>query len=67
MLIERNSKEIIVRLPASIDPEDLQNFLDYARYRELTSGYKVDQKTVDVLAEKANKSWWTKNRRKKSR
>jgi hypothetical protein len=67
MLVERNSKEIIVRLPASVDAEDLQSFLDYARYKELTSGYKVSQKTVDALAEKVNKSWWTKNRRKKHR
>jgi hypothetical protein len=67
MLVERNSKEIIVRLPASIDPEDLQNFLDYARYKELTSGYRIDQKTVNALAEKVNRNWWAKNCRKKHR
>jgi hypothetical protein len=50
MLVERNSKEIIVRLPASIDPGDLQSFPDYARYKELTSDYRVDQKTVDALS-----------------
>ena len=64
MLIERTSKEVIIRLPASIDTEDLQAFLDFARYKELTMKIKVPQKTVDQLADKVNKSWWTKNRKR---
>ncbi len=64
MLIERTSKEVIIRLPASIDTEDLQDFLDYARYKELTSNLKVSQKEVDLLADKVNKDWWTKNRKR---
>lgn len=63
MLIERTFKEVIIRLPASIDTEDLQDFLDYARYKELTSGFKIPQKEVDALAEKVNKDWWAKNRK----
>jgi hypothetical protein len=63
VLIERTLKEVIIRLPASIDTEDLQDFLDYARYKELTSGFKVPQKEVDAMAEKINKNWWTKNRK----
>jgi hypothetical protein len=30
MLIERTSKELIIRLPASVDTDDLQDFIDYA-------------------------------------
>ncbi len=30
MLVERTDKEIIIRLSASIDTEDLQNILNYA-------------------------------------
>ena len=62
MLIERTNKEVIIRLPATIDTEDLQDFLDYARYKELTSNFKVSQKEVNLLADKVNKDWWTKNR-----
>lgn len=64
MYIERTSKEIIIRLPASVDTEDLQEFLDYARYKELTKGYKVSQKVVDALAADVNRKWYAKNRKR---
>jgi predicted nucleotide-binding protein (sugar kinase/HSP70/actin superfamily) len=64
MLVERTNKEVIIRLPASVDTEDLQDFLNYARYKELTSNFKVEQKEVDKLAGQINAKWWTKNRKK---
>jgi predicted nucleotide-binding protein (sugar kinase/HSP70/actin superfamily) len=64
MLVERTNKEVIIRLPASVDTEDLQDFLNYARYKELTANFKVDQKEVDKLADKINTKWWTENRDK---
>ena len=51
MIVERTNKEVIIRLPASVDTEDLQDFLNYARYKELTSSFKVDQKEVAKLAD----------------
>ena len=64
MLVERTEKEVIIKLPASVDTEDLQDFLNYARYKELTSNFSIDQKEVDKLAREANAKWWTKNRQK---
>ncbi|MFZ1801020.1 MAG: hypothetical protein WAU24_14225 [Chitinophagaceae bacterium] len=64
MVVERTHKEVIIRLPASVNTEDLQDFLNYARYKELTSNFSVDQKNVDTLANKANAKWWAKNRKK---
>ena len=64
MLVERTKKEVIIRLPASVDTEDLQDFLNYARYKELTAGFKVDQKEVDKLSSQINSKWWAKNRAK---
>ena len=64
MLVERTSKEVIIRLPASVDTEDLQDFLNYARYKELTANFKTDQKEVDKIANEINATWWTKNRSK---
>jgi len=63
MVVERTDKEIIIRLSASIDTEDLQYVLNYARYRELTEGVVVTQKEVDKLASKINKDWWAKNKK----
>ena len=64
MLVERTKKEVIIRLPASVDTEDLQDFLNYARYKELTAGFKVDQKEADKLSDQINSKWWAKNRAK---
>jgi hypothetical protein len=64
MLIERTTKEVIIRLSANVNTEDLQDFLNYARYKELTSEIKVSQKEVDRLASKVNSDWWTKNRKR---
>ena len=64
MVVERTDKEIIIRLSASLNTEDLQDLLNYARYRELTDGFKVAQKEVDKLASQINKDWWAKNKKK---
>jgi len=64
MLVERTSKEVIIRLPASVDTEDLQDFLNYARYKELTSNFRTDQKEVDKIASDINAKWWAKNKKK---
>ena len=64
MLIERTTKEIIIRLSSKVNTEDLQDFLNYARYKELTSEIKTSQKQVDALASKVNSDWWIKNRKR---
>ncbi len=49
MIIERTKKEIIIRLSPKINTEDLQKFLNYARYKELTSNFKVSQEQFEVF------------------
>lgn len=62
MLIERTSKEIIIRLPAYVDTEGLQRLVDYLTYQEATGKSKVKQSEVDALAADVKKGWWSKNR-----
>jgi hypothetical protein len=57
MLVERTNKEVIIRLSASVNTEDLQDFLNYARYKELTANFKTDQTEVDKLANDINAKW----------
>lgn len=64
MLVERTAKEVIIRLSATVDTEDLQEFLNYARYKELTSGFEVPQSEVDKLSDEINAKWWAKNKSK---
>jgi hypothetical protein len=62
MLIERTTKEVIIRLPASIDTEDLQDFLNYARYKEITSKFKVPQSKVEKITAQVKKNWLAKKK-----
>ncbi len=60
MILERTKNEIVIRLSSAIDLTELQNMLDYLRYKEITSKSKASQHDVDSLAESTNKSMWNK-------
>jgi len=62
MIIERTTGEFIVRIPITTQVEQIQDLIDYLRYKELTSTYEVSQSEVDMLARDINKSWWEKNK-----
>jgi hypothetical protein len=64
MVIERTKKEVIIRLSANVDTEDLQKFLNYARYKELTANFKVSQEQVDDLVSQIKIDWKTNNENK---
>jgi hypothetical protein len=64
MTIERTSDAIILRLPIDIDIDEIQRFLNYLRYKELTAKSKASQNDADALALEVNKNWWEKNKRK---
>lgn len=64
MLVERTEKEVIVRLPSTVSTEDLQEFLNFARYKGLISAFEVPQSKVDRLADDINAKWWAKNKSK---
>jgi hypothetical protein len=60
MILERTKNEILVRLSADVDLTELQNMLDYLKYKELTAKSKAKQSDVDELSKAVNKSIWTK-------
>lgn len=62
MLIERTSKEIIIRLPASVDAIGLQRLVDYLTYKEATAGSQATQADVANLAKEMKKGWWKANK-----
>ena len=64
MIIERTKKEIIIRLSSSVNIDDLQDLINYTRYKELSSKFKVKKSEVDKLAKSINKKWWTKNKKR---
>jgi hypothetical protein len=60
MILERTKNEILVRLSADVDLTELQNMLDYLKYKELTAKSKAKQSDVDELSKVVNKSIWAK-------
>lgn len=60
MILERTKDEILIRLSSNVDLTELQDMLDYLRYRELTAKSKAKQADVDKLAKEVNASMWDK-------
>ncbi len=62
MIIERTSKEVIIRLPSYVNTDGLQRLVDYLTYKEATAKSKAKQSDVDALAKEAKAGWWANNR-----
>ena len=62
MIIERTDKEILIRIPNSINLEGAQRIIDYINYQEVTSKSNATQKDADNLADEINQLWWDKNK-----
>ena len=60
MIIERTDKEILIRIPNTVDIEGAQRIIDYIRYQEITAKSRATQEDVDKLANEINKDWWIK-------
>jgi hypothetical protein len=55
MQIERTKDEIIFRMPADTDIDDLQAIANLLRYKELTRKINVSQEQVDELVKEVKK------------
>ncbi len=64
MIIEKTDKEIILRISNTVDTDDLQEIVDYVKYKELTTNNQLGQDAVDGLARELNGNWWKENRSK---
>lgn len=62
MVIERTSKEVIIRLPSYVSTDGLQRLVDYLTYKEATAKTKAKQIDVDALAAEVKQGWWAKNK-----
>ncbi len=65
MRIERENNEIKFTIPDDIvDLNEIQSFIDYLKFKELTSKSSGSQSEAEDLANDINKSWWDKNKTK---
>ncbi|MDR3185072.1 MAG: hypothetical protein LBT49_06690 [Prevotellaceae bacterium] len=61
MVIERTADEFVIRFPFITNTEQIQDVIDYLRYKELTANYSVAQSEVDNLSREINRNWWKQN------
>jgi hypothetical protein len=61
MVLERTADEIIIRLPNTVDWDDLDTLLNLLRYRENVSKSQATQDDIDKLTSEINKNWWAEN------
>ncbi len=60
MVLERTDKEIIIRIPddgIAFGAKELQNLINYIRYRQLVSKSIATQEDANQLAKEANANW----------
>lgn len=64
MIIERTSKEVLFRLPASTKLEDLQEIANLFAFKEIARHSKAAQKDVDNLVKTIKKGRWNKTKKR---
>jgi len=62
MIIERTNKEIIFRLPANTNIDDLQDMSDLFEFRELSNKSQATQEDVDALVKSIKKGRWARTK-----
>ncbi len=62
MSLERTANEVIIRLPANINWEDLELMIRFIKYKQNISESKATQDEIDQLARDVNKQWWEENK-----
>ena len=63
MRIERENNEIRFSIPDNIiDIDEIQNFIDYVRFKEISIKSKASESDASDLADEINSTWWGKNK-----
>jgi hypothetical protein len=66
MVIERTSTEYIIRIPITTSITDVQDFLNYLRYKQITSKFVASQALVDELVADTKNAWRAKRQKSKA-
>ncbi|PIY06426.1 MAG: hypothetical protein COZ21_02865 [Bacteroidetes bacterium CG_4_10_14_3_um_filter_31_20] len=65
MKITRQNNELTISIPDNImSLGEIQELIDYIKFRSITSKSKASQKDIDNLSKEIDESWWNKNKPK---
>lgn len=65
MKVINENNEFKISIPVNlVDITEIQDFLDYLKFRSITSKSKATEKDIEDLSNEINQSWWDKNKDK---
>jgi hypothetical protein len=62
MIVERKKDELVIRIPEKIDPDGLQNFIDYLKVKTITAKSSATGRQIEEISREINETWWEKNK-----
>ena len=62
MIVERKNDELVIRIPEKVDPDGLQNFIDYLKVKTISAKSSATSREIEKISSEINKSWWEKNK-----
>lgn len=64
--VENKYNQLIITIPTGIlDVLEVQNFLDYLKYRMLVAKSQATEQDIEDISASINQSWWEKNKQNK--
>ena len=65
MTITSENNELIIRIPENLmGLSEIQELIDYLKFKSITSKSKAKASDAEKLADEINQSWWNKNKDK---
>ena len=65
MTITSENNELIIRIPENLmGLSEIQELIDYLKFKSITSKSKAKANDAEKLADEINQSWWNKNKDK---
>lgn len=64
MQIERVNDEIVIRISEKINPDIIQNILNYVKANTIISKSNATEEEIENISNEIKSDWWTKNKTK---
>lgn len=64
MIVERTNEEVIIRLPGTMNISEIQDIIDYFRFKELINRTIGDDDQALLLSKEAKKERWNTARKR---
>lgn len=64
MIVERTNEEVIIRLPGTMNISEIQDIIDYFRFKELINRTIIDDDQALLLSKEAKKERWNTARKR---